>query len=117
MKLKVNGFTETKEVLYFLTEARINIAFAVVDEQDDTISYYQVCVVPEFDKFANVNRPTMMLDPKGERIETGEPAIGSKSKLSEGIFGGHLDITKDKDEVYFILTGKRRPAIKTNAIG
>ena len=118
MKLRMNRFEErTVDVLYFLTEPRLNIAFAVVEEYGDQVKYYPVCIAPFLDAFQNTTVYRIAVNPVGENYDTGMPSIGSKSKLQKGIFGGHLDITKDIEEVSFILTGKRKPAFKTNVIG
>lgn len=117
-KLRVNRFNDrVAEIIYFIIEPRLNLVYGIVSETETELKYYDVCIAPFWSDFQNTTVYEMAVNPTGERYETGEPATIKKELLTEGIFANKLDITKSRDEVYYLLTGKRKKAIYTNIIG
>ena len=117
-KLRVNRFNErVAEIIYFIIEPRLNLIYGIVGETETELQYYDVCMAPFWNDFQNTTVYEMAVNPTGERYETGEPATIKKELLTQGIFANKLDITKDRNEVYYLLTGKIKKSVYTNVIG
>lgn len=117
-KLRVNRFNDRiAEIIYFIIEPRLNLVYGIVGETETELKYYDVCIAPFWSDFQNKTVYEMAVNPTGERYDTGEHGIIKKELLTEGIFTKKLDITKSRDEVYYLLTGKRKKAVYTNVIG
>lgn len=111
--IRINRFNDKIiEVLYFIIDKRLNRVSAVVKELEDIIEYYPVAMCGFWNVLANDNIYEIAGNPIGENYESGNPSTLKK----EYLLGDDVDFTKSKDEVYFILTGKKKKAFNNNVI-
>lgn len=117
-KLRVNRFDDRMvEILYFIIEPRLKLVYGVVGETEEELKYYPVNICAFWSSFMNTTIFEMAVNPIGECYETGEPSTAKKDLLMNGIFANELDVTNNRDEVYYILTNKRKKAFYNNVIG
>lgn len=117
-KLRVNRFdNRMAEILYFIIERRLKLVYCIVGETEEELKYYPVNICAFWSSLMNTTKFEMAANPIGECYETGEPSTAKKDWLMNGIFANELDITKNQDEVYYILTNKRKKAFYNNVIG